>query len=163
MLFKSYTLRIALLFAGALSGLTCATGGKVPAAKTITGAIEQQDNATTFLRMLENAGGIEKLAGENKYAFVVPVDAAFNKIGFQKLLEIMSPTAMSEGTFLKGLVLTENPSPKDLAIGGTRATLDGKAIQVTAGSTPVFGGAPAIKTVKTPQGYVYFVRELPSL
>lgn len=163
MSFKSATFRIALLFIAAISLQRCATGGKTPAAKTITAAIEQQDNATTFLRMLESVGGVEKLAGEEKLAFVVPVDAAFNQVGFQKLMEWMSPAAMNEGTFVKGLILTGNPAPKDLATGGSLPTLNGKTMPVTTGTVPSFGGAQTLKIVKTPQGYIYFVSTLPSL
>lgn len=155
--------RLVLITIFSISSLQfCATSGQLPTAKTFIEAIEQQKDATTYLRLIEGAGGLVNVLGEEKYALVVPVDAAFNTLGMEKLLQLLTPNSSAAGQTLRDHILVGAFSPKVAAVTPTASTRSGKTIKVEAGTPLKIGGAPVTKTVKTKDGYVYFVSILPT-
>lgn len=158
---RRYVLPLLIAIFSSVSLQFCATSGQLPTAKTFVEAIELQKDATTYLRLIEGAGGLINVLGQEKYALVVPVDAAFNTLGMEKLLQLLTPNSSAAGQVLRDHILVGAFSPKVAATTPSISTLSGKAIKIEAGAPLKIGGAPVTKTVKTKDGYVYFVSALP--
>lgn len=149
---------IALALAGALTLQHCGSSSQLPTAKNFLEALQTQTNATTYLRLVESAGGFANILGKEKYTLLVPMDAAFSTLGFEKLMELMSPsnTAPAMET-LKAHIATGSFSPEQLAKSGSLPLLNGKSAAVAAGSELQIGGAAVVQSVKTKEGYVHFL------
>ncbi len=144
--------------AGALSLPHCSSGAKLPAANNFLEAVQLQPDGTSFLRLIEGAGGLANVLGKEKYTLLVPQDAAFSKLGVDQLIALMAPDNSAQATsILKSHVLVGTYSPEALAKMQAVPCLNGKSTTVSAASGLQVGGAKVVKSVKTKEGYVHFM------
>jgi uncharacterized surface protein with fasciclin (FAS1) repeats len=144
--------------AGALSLPHCSSGAKLPAANNFLEAVQLQTDATSFLRLIEGAGGLANVLGKEKYTLLVPQDAAFSQLGVDQLIALMAPdNSAKAASIVKSHVLLGTYSPEALAKLTTAPSLNGKAVAVSAANGLQVSGAKVVKSVKTKEGYVHFL------
>ena len=141
----------------AILHLSCSTSAKLPTADSFLTAVTQQKDATSYLMMIQSAGGLASVLGKEKYTLLVPVDSAFSRLGFETLMDLMSPSNTAVSTnLLKEHIAKGTFSPEQLAKVAGISNLNGKTFNVSNGGAQI-AGAKVMKTVKTKEGYVYFL------
>lgn len=148
----------------AVSSLTlqrCASSAGLPTAKTFLEALQMETGATSYLRLVESAGGFANFLGKDKYTLVVPLDAAFSTLGMEKLMQLMSPsdTGPAQST-LQGHIAKGTLGPDQLSKQSAISLMNGKTATVVSIGDLKIGGATVVKTIKTKDGYVHFVNAL---
>jgi uncharacterized surface protein with fasciclin (FAS1) repeats len=140
----------------------CASSAGLPTAENFAQALRNEQTATTFERLVEGGGGFENLLGKEKYTLIVPLDATFAALGMDELMVLMDPANSAAGTeIVKGHIATGAFPPSKLPAAGSLTLLNGKTTPVSnAASGLQIGGATVVKTVKTKQGYLYFVNRI---
>jgi uncharacterized surface protein with fasciclin (FAS1) repeats len=140
----------------------CAGSAGLPTAENFAQALRNEQTATTFERLVEGGGGFENLLGKEKYTLIVPMDATFAALGIDELMVLMNPANAAAGTeIVKGHIATGAFSPDKLPSAGNLTLLNGKTVPVSNPASGLqIGGATVVKTIKTKQGYLYFVNRI---
>ena len=128
--------------------------------KTIADIVAGSKDHTILLKAVKEAGLAETLSGKGEWTVFAPTDAAFKKLGAEKLKAVMADKELLKKILLahavKGTVMAADVVKMD---GKEVETLQGTAFKVMVkGKTVMIGKAKVIKAdLKASNGVVHVV------